>query len=143
MTTIVLAGCGGGSSSNDAPASDAEGSTATGTEATDALPLDQDLLDRADAVEQVTTSNGGVVVVAVECASQMGGNLVHVGVDGLPAGTYTGSFEPSAGGDLTVKVTTEGPARGARQATLDEAEYTITFPDMDGGVSLIIPGCPG
>jgi hypothetical protein len=83
------------------------------------------------------------VVLAVECESQMGGTLVYVGVDGIPVGTYVGSFEPSAGGDITVQVATEGPAQGARQVTLDEPEYTVTFPDIDGGVELTVSGCTG
>jgi hypothetical protein len=143
LSVMVLAACGGGGSDENTVSSVTGTAAASDAGSNDGAPLDQTLLDRADSVAEKTTSDGGKVVVAVECESQMGGNLVHVGVVGVPPGTYTGTLEPSAGGDLTVQVISDGPAQGARQATLDEPEYTVTFADIDGGTSLTIAGCGG
>jgi hypothetical protein len=30
---------------------------------------------------------------------------------------------------------------GARQTTLEDPSYTITFPDLDGGIELTVAGC--
>ena len=72
------------------------------------------------------------MVVAVNCDPAEGGTIVTVVAEGLAAGEYIGTFDPATGVDLTLTV--DAPGRGdARRAemTLDAAEYTVTFADIE------------
>jgi hypothetical protein len=146
---VTVAACGdsddsGGTDSDSPPVttSDVTDSGASdlttegaGTDALDTLIAD------ADVYDQVSTPSGGRVVVTVVCESQMGGNIVSVGSSGVAEGVYEGEFEPSAGGTLTLQVLADGRGMGARQTTLEDPSYTITFPDLDGGIELTVAGC--
>lgn len=118
------------------PGADDVATEGAGTDALDTLIAD------ADVYDDVTTPSGGRVVVTVVCESQMGGNIVNVGSTGVAEGIYEGDFEPSAGGSLTLQVFADSRGIGARQTTLEDPSYTITFPDLDGGIELTVAGCP-
>ena len=146
---VAVAACGGGDDAGDsgpgsdvvveAETADTSADNATGAAgSTDAL--DQ-LIATSDAHDEVVTQSGGRVVVAVICEAQTGGTVVSVGSAGVPEGIYEGDFEPAAGGSLTLQVLPDGQGIGARQTSLDQPSYTITFPDIDGGIELTVPGC--
>jgi hypothetical protein len=148
---LGLAACGGGDdeagdgSSADTSAEGAEGADGS-ADAVDSAGSDDplaSLIASADAYDEVMTSSGGRVVVAVICESQIGANIVSVGSAGVPEGIYEGRFEPAAGGSLTLQVLPGGEGVGGRQTTLDQPSYTISFADIDGGVALTVPGCAG
>ena len=129
---IALGACGSDSSGTSGTVEGApEGARSAYTEA----------VATSESHDEILLSTGGDMVVAVNCDAQTGGDLVTVVAVGLPPGTYTGTFDPAAGGDLSLQVTGAGEAVGARQTTLDEAEYTVTFADIDGGVTFTLAGC--
>ncbi len=143
---LLLVACGGGDDAGDsepgsevvvdATAADPGGDGRAGG----VDPLDQ-LIATSDAHDEVATESGGRVVVAVICEAQTGGTVVSVGSVGVPEGVYQGDFEPAAGGSLTLQVLPDGEGVGARQTTLDEPSYTVSFADIGGGIELIVPGC--
>jgi hypothetical protein len=152
VVLLGLAACGGGDDDAgdrspvdpvaDTAAEGAEGSTdaVDSADSDDALAR---LIASADAYDEVMTSSGGRVVVAVICESLTGGNIVSVGSLGVPEGIYEGSFEPASGGKLTLQVLPGGEGVGARQTKLDQPSYTISFADIDGGIAFTVPGCAG
>ena len=155
LVSVVLLGfaaCGGGDddAGNGSPVDPVADTAAEGAEgSTDAVDsADSDdalarLIASADAYDEVMTSSGGRVVVAVICEAQTGGTVVSVGSAGVPEGIYEGRFEPASGGSLTLQVLPDGEGVGGRQTSLEESTYMISFADIDGGIALTVPGCPG
>ncbi len=80
------------------------------------------------------------MVVAVQCESDIGANLVTVVAEGLEPAVYTGVFDPSTGVDLSLDATGGGQGIGQSQMTLDAEEYTVTFAEIDGAV-FSVRGC--
>ena len=91
--------------------------------------------------EMVLGGGTGQMVVAVDCDSDLGGNLVTVVAEGLVPGVYTGVFDPATGVDLELNAAAGGEAVVEADMTLDADEYTVTFADIDGGV-FNVRGCP-
>lgn len=127
---LVLAACGSDDDSAEVDVPD-EG---TGN------PYTQAIIE-ADSHDEVLLSDSSDMVVAVQCIEGATAIVTTVGSE-LPAGTYTGSFEPSTGVDLNVQSGGAGYASGASQMSLDADEYTVTFADIDGGVTFTVAGCP-
>jgi hypothetical protein len=101
-----------------------------------------DAIITSESHDEILLDGGNAeMLVAVDCDPQTGDNLVTVVAEGLAPAVYTGEFEPSAGGDLTIDATQGGQSVGARQTTLDAEEYTITFPDI-AGAEFTVRGCP-
>lgn len=100
-----------------------------------------DAIRGADSHDEVVFAEGGDMVVAVDCESDAGGTIVTVVGEGIEPGVYSGVFEPSTGVDLSLEVSGASEAVGAAQMTLDQAEYTVTFVDIDGA-EFTVSGCP-
>ncbi len=101
-----------------------------------------DAIIASDSHDEVLLAGGtGEIVVAVQCDSDLGGNLVTVVAEGLEPAVYTGVLDPSTGVDLSVDATSGGQGVGAAQMTLDAEEYTVTFADIDGA-EFNVRGCP-
>ncbi len=101
-----------------------------------------DAIIASESHDEVLLEGGTAeMLVAVDCDPPTGDNLVTVIAEGLPPAVYTGEFDPSAGGDLSLDTTQGGQSVGARQTTLDAEEYTVTFADIDGAVFTVM-GCP-
>ncbi len=83
----------------------------------------------------------GEMVVAVQCESDLGGNLVTVVAEGLEPGVYTGVFEPSTGVDLALDVSSPGQSVGTAQMTLDAVVYDVTSPEIPDA-EFTVRGCP-
>ena len=145
---LTAAACSGGAdtspsvTSTAAANNDAQASAATAPGGSTSA-LDPAIIERAASYDEVTTAEGAQVMVAVECDSQSGGDLLHAGSVGLPEGIYVGTVEPSVGGKLTFQVGSDGIGYQARQTTLDQSSYTITYADIDGGTELTVTGCTG
>lgn len=142
---LVVAGC-GGSVSTDSPTTaervePAEpATTGAGNEGDEAeRPLDPSTLEALEHVTEVTTSDGAAVLVGIDCNSQIGGQLLHVASLGLPetGDLYTAIVEPG-GSELQFSVP---PGKQAREMELDGASYTVTLPEVDGGLELTLDGC--
>ncbi|GBE23928.1 hypothetical protein BMS3Bbin02_00193 [bacterium BMS3Bbin02] len=125
------------------PGNDTQPSTpaTSDTPAAPASALDPAVLERTKSVDEVTTAGGGQVMVAIECDAQTGGDLLHAGAMGLTAGIYAGTVDPPIGGSVKFQVGTDGTGFQARQSTLDQPTYTVTFADIDGGIELTLAGC--
>ncbi|NOX22256.1 MAG: hypothetical protein GXP36_04065 [Actinobacteria bacterium] len=148
---LIAAACSGGADTSApatptvAPSNDAQTSAPAASDAP-AIPasaLDPAVLERTKSVDEVTTADGGQVMVAIECDAQTGGDLLHAGAMGLTEGIYTGTVDPPIGGSVKFQVGSDGTGFQARQATLDQATYTVTFADIDGGIELTLAGCTG
>jgi hypothetical protein len=145
---LVVAACGGGTDSpapdisTAAPGGDTQPS-ASAAPGGPAAALDAGVLARAGSVDETATADGGQVMVAIECEAQTGGDLLHAGAVGLAEGIYTGTVDPAIGGSVKFQVGTDGSGSTARQSTLDQATYTVTFADIDGGIELTVAGCTG
>lgn len=142
--TLALASCGG--SDGDPTATEGSPVDATETEGSSrddeasAGPV-QATRDRADFIDEKQTSGGGTVIVTTSCDVN-GAQLISVAAEGLEAGQmFAGEIEPAAGGDLDFSTGPEGFGQGARQTTLDEPSYTVSFPDLDGGMTFDVEGC--
>jgi hypothetical protein len=99
-----------------------------------------DAVIESDSHDEVVFPAGGDMVVAVNCSPAAGGGpLVTAVADGLAAGTYVGTFDPTTGTDLTLDVSGAQTVATA-QMTLDKPEYTVTFADIDGAV-FTVRGC--
>lgn len=120
VAVLTLTACGSDDATPDLP----EGGT--GSAYNDAIIAseshDEVLLDGGD----------GEIVVAVDCDPEEGGTIVTVVAEGLEPAVYTGVFDPSTGVDLTLDATGGGQAIGQAEMTLDAAEYTVTFADIEG-----------
>jgi hypothetical protein len=82
--------------------------------------------------ELVTADGSGKVFVVVDCDPMTGGNLVTINPVGFAEGTtISAKLDPSIGGEVVVQIGPAGSGVGARQATLDEAQYTLTV-ELDG-----------
>ncbi len=149
---LIAAACSGGAdtsaptASTATPGNDTQPSTpatsdAPAAPAGPAAALDPAVVERAKSVDEVTTADGGQVMVAIECDAQTGDDLLHAGAVGLTEGIYTGTVDPPIGGSVKFQVGTDGSGFQARQSTLDEATYTVTFADIDGGIELTLAGC--
>mgnify|MGYP001817722971 FL=1 len=100
-----------------------------------------DAIIQSDSHDEVLLGGGtGEMVVAVQCDSDLGGNLVTVVAEGLDPAVYTGVFDPSTGVDITVDAATGGQVVGQAQMTLDAEEYTVTFADIEDAV-FNVRGC--
>ena len=80
-------------------------------------------------------------MVAVQCESDLGGNLVTVVAEGLDPAVYTGVFEPSTGVDVSLDATAGGQSIAQAQMTLDAEEYTVIFADLEDA-EFTVRGCP-
>lgn len=100
-----------------------------------------DAIRTSESHDEIIFATGGDMVVAVDCDPDGGGTLVTVVADGLEPGSYTGTFEPATGVDLTLEVSSGEQAVDSVEMTLDEAEYTVTFADIDGAEFSLL-GCP-
>ena len=130
VAVLALAACG----SDDATPEVPEGGTGSAY---------NDAIIASESHDEVLLNGGdGEILVAVDCDPDEGGTIVTVVADGLAPGTYTGTFEPSTGVDLTLDVTQAARSITTAQMTLDADEYTVTFADIEGG-EFTIRGCPG
>lgn len=102
-------------------------------------PYTQAIIE-AESHDEVVFPAGGDMVVAVNCDPAEGGTIVTVVAEGLDPGDYVGTFEPAAGTDITLTVSDAGQSVATAEMTLDQAEYTVTFADIDNGV-FTIRGC--
>ncbi len=80
------------------------------------------------------------MVVAVNCGAEGGAAVVKAVAAGLPLGEYTGTFDPATGVDLQLTVDALVEATTSAEMTLDAAEYTVTFADLNGAV-FTVNGC--
>lgn len=102
-----------------------------------------DAIIASDSHDEVLIGGGtGEMVVAVQCESDIGGNLVTVVAEGLEPAVYTGVFDPSTGVDMSIDATGGDQSIGQAQMTLDAEEYTVTFADIEGA-EFNLRGCPG
>ncbi len=101
-----------------------------------------DAIIASDSHDEVLLGGGtGEMVVAVQCESDLGGNLVTVVAEGLDPAVYTGVFEPSTGVDIVVDTSGGGQSVGQAQMTLDAEEYTVTFAEIEDA-EFSVRGCP-
>ncbi|GMQ94696.1 MAG: hypothetical protein BMS9Abin12_2201 [Acidimicrobiia bacterium] len=150
VVTVILiaAACAGGAdtsapeTSTVAPSNDAQTNTPAASVGP-ASALNPAVVERAKSVDEVTTADGAQVMVAIECDAQTGGDLLHAGAVGLPEGIYDGTVDPSVGGSIEFQVGSDGIGSTARQATLDQSTYTVTYADIDGGIEFTLTGCSG
>lgn len=142
---LVAAGCGGSGDTDspttaerDDPAESATTAAGNGNDEAE-RPLDSSTLEALEHVTEVTTSDGAVILVGIDCDSQIGGQLLHVATLGLPetGDLYTAEVEPG-GSELQFSVP---PGQQARQMELDGVSYTVTLPEVDDGLELTVDGC--
>jgi hypothetical protein len=129
VTTLAIAACG----SDDGETGVPDGSTGN--------PYTQAIID-SDSHDEVVFAEGADMVVAVRCEDGGGDGaaVVEAVAAGLPLGEYTGTFEPTTGVDLQLTVDALVEATTSAEMTLDAAEYTVTFADIDGAV-FTVRGC--
>jgi hypothetical protein len=91
--------------------------------------------------DEILLSDGGDMVVAVNCSPDSGGLPVVTAVaDGLADDVYVGVFDPSTGVDITLEVAGPGEAVATAQMALDDEAYVVTFSSIDGG-EFDVRGC--
>jgi|GEM_PF-3163987 len=149
VLVVVLSSCGASAptpatvdSTEPAPAPAAEnaGAAAVGDPVEENL---QSVVRSADSSDEQQTSTGATVIVAIDCDSPIGGDLISVAAAGLPvAEIHEGRGEPAFGGAVTLQTLPDGRGVGGRSATLDADEYVVNFPTLDGGMSFTLQGCP-
>ena len=101
-----------------------------------------DAIIQSDSHDEVLLGGGsGEMVVAVQCDSDLGGNLVTVVAEGLEPALYTGVFDPSTGVDVTLDATGGGQVVSDTPMTLDAEEYTVVFAEIEGA-EFNVRGCP-
>jgi hypothetical protein len=127
VTTLAIAACG----SDDGETRVPDGSTGN--------PYTQAIID-SDSHDEVVFAEGADMVVAVNCDDGGGAAVVKAVAAGLPLGEYTGTFDPATGVDLQLTVDALVEATTSAEMTLDAAEYTVTFADLDGAV-FTVSGC--
>jgi hypothetical protein len=127
VTTLALVACG----SDDGETRVPDGSTGN--------PYTQAIID-SDSHDEVVFAEGSDMVVAVNCAAEGGAAVVKAVAAGLPLGEYTGTFEPATGVELQLTVDALVEATTSAEMTLDAAEYTVTFADLNGAV-FTVNGC--
>jgi hypothetical protein len=128
VAVVALAACGSDDSTVEVP----EGGTGD--------PYTQAIIE-SESHDEIIFAAGGDMVVAVNCDAETGGTMVTVVAEGLEPGTYTGTFDPSTGVDLTLEVTGAGQSVGTSEMTLDADSYTVTFADIESG-EFSVRGCP-
>ncbi len=146
---IAVAGCGGDSGA-DSEVSDVPTRGDTEAEpAADAEPiagastLQRGVLEAAEfTAEIVTADGGGRVFVVIDCDPMTGGNLVTINPVGFPTGQIiTAEVDPPIGGAVTAQIGPNGSGVGARQTSLDEAQYGLSI-GLDGeSLETTFPGC--
>jgi hypothetical protein len=127
VTTLAIAACG----SDDGETRVPDGSTGN--------PYTQAVID-SDSHDEVVFAEGADMVVAVNCDDGGAAAVVKAVAAGLPLGEYTGTFDPATGVDLQLTVDALVEATTSAEMTLDAAEYTVTFADLDGAV-FSVSGC--
>jgi hypothetical protein len=128
VAVLTLAACG----SDDATPELPEGGTGSAY---------NDAIIASESHDEVLLNGGdGEIVVAVDCDPEEGGTIVTVVAEGLEPAVYTGVFDPSTGVDLTLDATAGGQAIAQEEMTLDAAEYTVTFADIEGA-EFSLRGC--
>jgi hypothetical protein len=101
-----------------------------------------DAVIASDSHDEVLLGGGtSEMVVAVDCESESGANLVTVVAEGLEPGVYTGVFDPATGVDLQLDTTLGGQSVVTAEMTLDAEEYTVTFADI-ADAEFTVRGCP-
>jgi hypothetical protein len=127
VTTLALAACGSDDGETQVP----DGSTGN--------PYTQAIID-SDSHDEVVFAEGSDMVVAVNCGAEGAAAVVKAVAAGLPLGEYTGTFDPATGVDLQLTVDALVEATTSADMTLDAAEYTVTFADLNGAV-FTVNGC--
>ncbi len=101
-----------------------------------------DAIIASDSHDEVLLAGGTAeMVVAVQCESDLGENLVTVVAEGLEPAVYTGVFDPSTGVDINLDATAGGQVVSAVPMILDAEEYDVTFADIEGA-EFTVRGCP-
>jgi hypothetical protein len=91
--------------------------------------------------DEILLSDGGDMVVAVNCSPDSGGLPVVTAVaDGLADDVYVGVFDPSTGVDITLEVAGPGEAVATAQMALDDEAYVVVFSSIAGG-EFDVRGC--
>lgn len=141
-TTLAVVGCGsddatgGGDDATD-PITTAGEDTSGGDGSDDGAPLDARTMETLEDMAEATTTDGATVLVGVDCDAQIGGQLLHVAATGLAEGLYTATVEPG-GREIQFNVP---PGLQASPVELTEPSYTVTLPEVDGGLELTVDGC--
>ncbi len=127
LTVLALAACGSDDETVDVP----EGGTGN--------PYTQAIIE-SESHQEIIFPAGGDMVVAVDCDPAEGGTIVTVVAEGLEPGDYVGVFDPATDADITLTVSDAPQSSATTEMTLDQAEYTVTFADIEGGV-FTVRGC--
>ena len=100
-----------------------------------------DAIITSESHDEVLLEGGqGEMLVAVDCDPETGSNLVTVVAEGIEPALYTGMFDPETGVDISLDATSGGQSVSQVEMTLDAAEYTVTFAELDGAVFNVM-GC--
>ncbi len=131
--TVVLA-CGAAACSDDDDGQVDVPEEGTGSAYTQAIV-------ESTSHHEILLSDGGDMVVAVNCSPDSGGLPVVTAVaDGLADDVYVGVFDPSTGVDIMLEVAGPGEAVATAQMALDDEEYVVTFSSIEGG-EFDVRGC--
>jgi hypothetical protein len=105
--------------------------------------LQDALFDSAEFSAELLTADGtGRVFVVVDCDPVTGGNLVTINPVGFAAGLMiSADLDPAAGGSITAQVGPDGSGVGARQTTLESAQYTLSIALATETLQVTVPGC--
>ena len=127
LTVLALAACGSDDETVDVP----EGGTGN--------PYTQAIIE-SESHDEIIFPTGGDMVVAVDCDPAEGGTVVTVVAEGLEPGDYVGVFDPPTDADITLTASDAPQSTAKTEMTLDQAEYTVTFADIEDGV-FTVRGC--
>lgn len=101
------------------------------------------MFDNAEFSAELVTEDGtGRVFVVVDCDPITGGNLVTINPVGFAAGLMiTAELDPDAGGSIGAQIGPAGSGVGARQTTLEDAQYTLSIELNAETLQTSFPGC--
>lgn len=160
MALAVLSGCSGGSDGDDADApqstelvdapetgdaqdnTDDNGGESDGTTLGDQPPRAVEVARSGlSSPVEVALAEGGTMVAGIECGPD-GAHVLIVGASGLtPGDQHDAEIEPNQGSALFF-VQDNGDGYSGHQSRFDAASYTLTWPNIDGGLSVTVEGCP-